>query len=63
MPSGAYIVTGGICAVLALVSLAGGNVGGALFFGVGVATNVMFYRRRADREAEELEWERRQRGR
>ena len=61
MPSGSYIVTGGICAVLALIALSGGNAGGALFFGVGVAINAMLYRRRADREDEEAQWEREQR--
>lgn len=58
MPAGSYMVTGGICAVIALISLAGGNVGGALFFGVGVAINAMLYRRRADREDEEAQRER-----
>ncbi len=50
MPSSAYIVTGGICAFMALVSFFSNAGIGTLFFGVGAGINTLMYRNAVERE-------------
>lgn len=53
LPAGSYIATGAICGFIAVMSLMGGNGGGALFFGVGVGINTLLYRNAREREERE----------